>query len=126
LLALLESQSLSYYLLYFIIFEIQNILFPQTIAATTPPITQVMNEEEVQPKIITPLRASNPITLNSPFHIEERPLTTVEQTQPPSHARLYPANGRVRGTTYSKKELNRHRSLSWPGLPKITRKLEKA
>jgi len=70
-------------------------------------------------KLVTPLRASNPITLNSPFHAEERP----EQ----STGRLYPATGRIhpRGSN-SKKELNRTRSLSWPGLPKNYKKGEKA
>jgi len=108
--------------------EIQSILFhPQNlIAAATHivalPVTHVLNEEDaVVPMKITPLRASNPITLNSPF--EQTNGSSIEQQQSTitSTARLYPANGRLRTNTHhysTRKELNRSRSLSWPGLPK--------
>lgn len=69
-------------------------------------------------RLVTPLRASNPITLNSPFHGEERP-------EQPS-GRLYSGRIHTRGTTFSKKDLNRSRSLSWPGLPKNYKITEKA
>jgi len=123
--------------------ELQNILFhPQNLLAAatqlvTLPISSTPQEEShtIVPVKITPLRTSNPITLNSPFHIEERTSIgasaveklekKVEKTTPlqiSTTARLYPANGRLRTNTHypsSRKELNRTRSLSWPGNSKM-------
>jgi len=129
--------------------ELQNILFhPQNLLAAatqlvTLPISSTPLEEShtIVPVKITPLRTSNPITLNSPFHIEERTSSTIgasatssalgkmekklEKTTPlqiSSTARLYPANGRLRTNTHypsTRKELNRTRSLSWPGNAKL-------
>jgi len=128
-------------------FEIQNIL-SQGPSVTTPsaahvsavrilPLSEDYGENNANlienistrssPKIVTPLRASNPITLNSPFHSLE--INPTNNDNKSTTARLYPAvNGRIhsRGTTYSRKELNRGRSLSWPGVPKNYKKLEKA
>jgi len=130
-------------------FEIQNILFQPQIQAKYLPISQVLSEDVVvHPSAIsislnhdvhsaplrhvTVLRASNPITLNSPFHVNEevqRPSCAIQEaaaTQT-SNPRLYPANGRhVRGSGHTRKELNRGRSLSWPGIPKNYKKAEKA
>jgi len=112
--------------------EIQNILFhPQNLLAAAANHLMSSPQEEIRtvtPVKITPLRSSNPITLNSPFHIEdgscssalEKKLEKITPIQVTS-ARLYPANGRTRTNTHlhsSRKELNRSRSLSWPG-PKM-------
>jgi len=122
-------------------FELQSILFSQnfpsnsiatsnaasttnststTNSAISHPVSHGFNNnnnevEEGQLKMLSPLRSSNPITLNSPFHAEER-----QNQEPPT--RLYPTNGRLRGNMHfhSRKELNRGRSLSWPGVPKVS------
>lgn len=100
-------------------FELQNILFSQITSPVPSATSQVLINNEEQPKVVSPLRSSNPITLNSPFHPDER----INADQP---ARLYPSNGRLRNGN-SKRELShRGRSLSWPGVPKIsTKKAEK-
>jgi len=106
-------------------FELQTILFqPQNTAprARPLPISQVLIVGEDEHESDATARAPNPITLNSPFHLEERS-TDREPSQSP--ARLYPA-ARIRGTGHPRKELNRARSLSWPGVPKMgIKRLEK-
>jgi len=130
-------------------FEIQNILF-QPQSQKPLPISQVLSDDVVMNspmtialnhdvhsaplKFVTVLRAANPITMNSPFHMSEevshRPsfartenVGTAAQINP----RLYPANGRhTRGSGHTRKELNRGRSFSWPGVPKNFKKSEKS
>jgi len=128
--------------------EIQNILFhPQNLLAAAHlvslPVSSSTPPEETHINVITPikttpLRTSNPITLNSPFHIEERStqasigenatstVDVAKKVEKPtlqiSTGRLYPANGRSRTNTHyhsSRKELSRSRSLSWPGNSKM-------
>jgi len=112
--------------------EIQNIfLHPQNLLAAAtqlvtvaPPTSSTPLEETsntIVPVKITPLRTSNPMTLNSPFHAEDR-TTVVEKVEKSpittTTARLYPASRTRTNTHYpssSRKELNRSRSLSWPG-----------
>lgn len=124
--------------------EIQNILFhPQNLLAANhlvsiPSISTPLEESAptIVPVKITPLRSSNPITLNSPFYTEQRStiggsnVDILEKKaeksnltiQIAANPRLYPANGRLRGNTHyhsARKELARSRSLSWPGNPKM-------
>jgi len=135
-------------------FEIQNILLqPQVnlahsmdsiseILSSRLPVAQVLNEEEgVHPKMVTSLRSSNPITLNSPF--EERTSQGTE-TRHQIHipARLYQPSGRSRnhhvgiGTSTSNPPPKdspsssrfHGRSASWPSLPNASpmKKAEKS
>jgi len=103
-------------------FELQSILFQQVANSHSKPplpITNVLVLEDSPPKLESPLRASNPIT----FHLEDcRPSKKIAHDMihssiHTSSTRLYPAVGR-RGTTFSRKELNRARSMSWPGVPR--------
>jgi len=120
-------------------FEIQNILFqPRDLIFISPaevesdilskplPISQVLNEDAVHPKhLVTSLRSSNPITMNSPFHLER----SNTDSQP---ARMYPT-GRIRNQGIAtgihsshRRDLNpRNRSASWPGVPTVSKKAEK-
>lgn len=99
-------------------FEIQSILFQQAAMSRPPlPITVLLEDAHKE----SPLRASNPITLNSPFHLEEeqrRPSKKPAHDLIPASSRLYPAVGRRGTSVLSRKDLNRGRSLSWPGVPK--------
>jgi len=139
-------------------FEIQNILLQpreMNFAATEDhslfqstsrlPIAQVLNLNEedgtsLHPKMVTSLRSSNPITMNSPFHGEERLNGEMHQ---PTTTRIYQATSRSRNHHHnighvvplqscaitSRKELNlRGRSASWPGVPTspISKKTEKS
>jgi len=122
-------------------FEIQNILLqPREVNLSLSadsvsdlmkplPITQVLSEEEgIHPKMVTSLRSSNPITLNSPFHFEERNnkpgFESLHQVHQP--ARLYQPMGRLRNhhfgngtnqTQSSRKDSRVERSASWPSIP---------
>jgi len=127
-------------------FEIQNILLqPREVNLSLSmdsvtdllskalPIAQVLNEEEVHPKLVTSLRSSNPITLNSPFHLpEERINHGKENHQVHLPARLYQPQGRLRNhhhvgngngtsnhvsSSHSHKDSRVGRSASWPSLP---------
>jgi len=73
-------------------------------------------EELPSPKLTRatspPLRASNPITLNSPFHLDEN------LHSPQSRLPTVP-----RKIVQKAKQLNRARSASWPTLSKISKKL---
>jgi len=133
-------------------FEIQNILLQprevnlslsmdsvSDVISEPLPITQVLNEEGgVHPKMVTSLRSSNPITLNSPFHFEDKSSSklgfdNLRQVHQP--ARLYQPTGRSRNhhvgnSSASRKESNHRveRSASWPTLPNspLTKKAEKS
>jgi hypothetical protein len=137
-------------------FEIQNILLqPRDVSLIASessddidslrqtsklPIAQVLNlnEEEVivHPTVVgLSLRSSNPITLNTPFHLEERSNgpTHLHHVQQPTTTRVYQASGRLRNhfqqpqscAAQSRKELHRSRSASWPSAPK-SKKAEKS
>eukprot|EP01114_Cavostelium_apophysatum_P005559 TRINITY_DN16747_c0_g1_i1.p1 TRINITY_DN16747_c0_g1~~TRINITY_DN16747_c0_g1_i1.p1 ORF type:complete len:163 (-),score=33.39 TRINITY_DN16747_c0_g1_i1:110-598(-) len=101
-------------------FEIQNILLQIQVPATEPTISPVvqqvlmMEEDATTSKMI---RAPNPIT----FHFER-----TENVAPAQPSRVY--QGRFRGGCgfSMRKELNRSRSASWPGLPKTSKKTEMA
>jgi len=125
-------------------FEILNILSQSrdfsspadvdTDSSNPLPIAKVLNEEDaIHPKLlVSSLRSSNPITMNSPFHFEER---SNVNCQP---ARVYPT-GRIRNPHHgvgmpsgihhhhhSRKENPRNRSASWPGVPTLAKKGEKS
>jgi hypothetical protein len=62
-----------------------------------------------------PLRSSNPITLNSPFHQLEEYERITPRVQPIRKLKF--ANG-----FSSSKDLHRSRSASWPSVPKLAKK----
>jgi len=66
-----------------------------------------------------PLRASNPITLNSPFHLDEK----IEQQLPQSRLPTVPRKIVQSKNSQKSKQLNRARSASWPNLSKISKKI---
>jgi len=66
-----------------------------------------------------PLRASNPITLNSPFHLDEK----IEQQLPQSRVPTVPRKIVQCKPSQKSKQLNRARSASWPNLTKISKKI---
>jgi len=128
--------------------EIQKILLQQAAlskqsSAETLPINQVL-VEGVQPiRIASPVRPSNPAIVSSPsgFNLEDlrasmkpsrEPITTTNTATAINYTnsnanRIYQAsNVRSRGVNHSKKELNRARSMSWPGIPKDLHQAEVA
>jgi len=139
-------------------FEIQNILLQPRDASLSLsmdsisehilkplPIAQVLNEEEgvVHPKMVSSLRSSNPITLNSPFHLEDRGNYGNEKHQIHIPARLYQPSSRSsrnhhhlvgNGTNINHSTIPSHknsrvgRSASWPSLPNASsmKKAEKS
>jgi len=99
--------------------EIQNILFQKNSEAsatgrgsTGSPL--VLTSNILRPIVTAaPLRASNPITMNEYF-AEANPRPSRSEM----NSRVYPHNQvSNRRERNSKKELNRARSFSWPGIP---------
>jgi len=115
-------------------FEIQSILF-QSMEAPLPHSTEaeIVNEyayNKVSPKLARvaspPLRASNPITMNSPFHPEEKEKAAknAENTSSivePTQTRVLASN--FKRSQDKSKEL-RTRSASWPAMPSFLKKAE--
>jgi len=124
---------------------------PASAAVKPLPITEVLSDEldvkpttvhlediysfsSSKPVIVNLLRASNPVTSSSPFfHLDESPFLL--QRPKCNRVGFSTINAAVNGTTINnriypkherqiraiKKDLNRGRSFSWPGIPIATK-----
>jgi len=100
----------------------QNILTmsaPIVIQTVSGCIVEDLSSPKIARATSPPLRASNPITLNSPFHLDEK----IEQQLPQSRLPTVPRKIVQCKTSQKSKQLNRARSASWPTLTKISKKI---